>query len=728
MSFLNKKRERKEPLLITIGKIQGENSLEYYYISDSINTGGNNKIKIALNESSNHEPKNEESTVIKKIIIDQAQDIQPKQNNPQINYMPKLEPVKIPEVAKWFNLDDIHDIEKASMPEFFNGKYPSKTPEIYKKYRNFIINLYRQSPNTYLTATACRRYLSGDVNGIMHLHSFLQKWGLINFKLEPKYKPNNNFVTKTLNYKAPIYIDSSTFLIEKDNNSSSNVIGNNNIIITNKGKELRTLYPINKISENIFRSFLIGNKNISNNNPNIINNQNNIISNVNNINNVNNNINVNGVNKISRINFLIKNYRPKCDLCEKLCSMDWYITKGNDFSQLFDQIKEQENNNNNNNLNNNNLNMNNNESNITNNSNKEESENKNTNANNNSNFIISISNNNSMRLDKEKEKELPKNYKSILVCEDCYNHSEDTFPEGLKKEDFEISSIYNIFIKDKLNTKISAIFEEQKWKEEDTQKLLDAFEKYGDANTNEINWDDILNYVNNINPNNEINNNENNENNNSNNKNEIIEINKKTKEDCIMHILQLPIKENYSFKVIPEKENQKIYDNIKFTNGQWNNIPGLTDFNNPMTGMIDLFSIFFKKYLEDDYIKEKEREKEYEKDVIIEESKNIKINKIKKKIYEKYKENKNQIELNEENDEKNVQKKIVETLLFTQMKTLELKLNHFNKFDKNLNFKKTQLKLMENQAVQERIKIMIKNEQFKEQIENSEMKVELSEE
>ena len=723
MSFLNKKRERKEPLLITIGKIQGENSLEYYYISDSINTGGNNKIKIALNESSNHEPKNEESTVIKKIIIDQAQDIQPKQNNPQINYIPKLEPVKIPEVAKWFNLDDIHDIEKASMPEFFNGKYPSKTPEIYKKYRNFIINLYRQSPNTYLTATACRRYLSGDVNGIMHLHSFLQKWGLINFKLEPKYKPNNNFVTKTLNYKAPIYIDSSTFLIEKDNNSSSNVIGNNNIIITNKGKELRTLYPINKISENIFRSFLIGNKNISNNNPNIINNQNNIISNVNNINNVNNNINVNGVNKISRINFLIKNYRPKCDLCEKLCSMDWYITKGNDFSHLFDQIKEQENNNNNNNLN-----MNNNESNITNNSNKEESENKNTNANNNSNFIISISNNNSMRLDKEKEKELPKNYKSILVCEDCYNHSEDTFPEGLKKEDFEISSIYNIFIKDKLNTKISAIFEEQKWKEEDTQKLLDAFEKYGDANTNEINWDDILNYVNNINPNNEINNNENNENNNSNNKNEVIEINKKTKEDCIMHILQLPIKENYSFKVIPEKENQKIYDNIKFTNGQWNNIPGLTDFNNPMTGMIDLFSIFFKKYLEDDYIKEKEREKEYEKDVIIEESKNIKINKIKKKIYEKYKENKNQIELNEENDEKNVQKKIVETLLFTQMKTLELKLNHFNKFDKNLNFKKTQLKLMENQAVQERIKIMIKNEQLKEQIENSEMKVELSEE
>jgi len=717
MSFLNKKRERKsEPLIITIGKLQTENSLEYYYISDSLHQGGN-KIKIALNESSPQEPKNSDSpnspTILQKITIEQPHEVLPKKNNTQ-NFAPKVEPIKVPETASWFNLEEIHEIEKLSLPEFFNGKYPSKTPEIYKKYRNFIIDLYRQNPSIYLTATACRRYLSGDVNGIIHLHDFLQKWGLINFKLDPKYKPNNNFAPKAINYKSPIYIDSSSFLIEKDNNSASNVIGNNNIIITNKGKELRTLYPINKISENVFRSFLIGNKNI-NNNQNIINNNN--ANNNTNVNNTNNNININGVNKISRINFLLKNYRPKCDLCEKLCSMDWYITKGNDFSQLFEQIKEQENNDNNNNSPNN--------ENNNNNINNEDNNNENKNQNNNSNFVISISNNNSMKFDKEKEKS--NNYKSILICEDCYNHAEDTFPEGLKKEDFEISSIYNIFIKDKLNQKISTKLEEEKWKEEETQKLLDAFEKYGDSN--DINWEEILNYVNNTNsdPN------SNNENDNH-NKNEVIELNKKTKEDCIMHILQLPIKENYSFKVIPEKENQKLYDNIKFNNGSWNNIPGLTDFNNPMTGMIDLFSIFFKKYLEDDYIKEKEKEKEYEKDVIIEESKATKMNKIKKKIYEKYKNTgiesiskKEEIELNEENNEKEVQKKIVETLLFTQLKTLELKLNHFNKFDKNLNFKKNQLKLMENQVVQERIKIMIKNEQLKEQIENSAMNVDLDE-
>ena len=99
---------------------------------------------------------------------------------------------------------------------------------------------------------------------------------------------------------------------------------------------------------------------------------------------------------------------------------------------------------------------------------------------------------------------------------------------------------------------------------------------------------------------------------------------------------------------------------------------------------------------------------------------------MKKKIYEQYKGvdggvkyKKEEKELKEgDEDEKEIQKKIVETLLFTQMKTLELKMNYFNSFDKILNFKKSQLKSMENQIVQERIKIAIKNEQLKEQIES----------
>lgn len=49
------------------------------------------------------------------------------------------------------------------------------------EYRNFMIKLYRMNPAVYLSATTCRRHLAGDVNGIIRVHAFLEKWGLINY-------------------------------------------------------------------------------------------------------------------------------------------------------------------------------------------------------------------------------------------------------------------------------------------------------------------------------------------------------------------------------------------------------------------------------------------------------------------------------------------------------------------------------------------------------------------
>lgn len=64
----------------------------------------------------------------------------------------------------WFDPENfenqITDIEEESLPEFFSsGRYPSKTPQVYKEYRNFIIHLYRSNPTIYLSATTCRRHL-----------------------------------------------------------------------------------------------------------------------------------------------------------------------------------------------------------------------------------------------------------------------------------------------------------------------------------------------------------------------------------------------------------------------------------------------------------------------------------------------------------------------------------------------------------------------------------------
>ncbi len=99
-------------------------------------------------------------------------------------------PLVLPSCASWFDLETIHEIEERALPEFFCGKYPSKTPQVYKEYRNFIVKLYRANPNSYLSATTCRRHLAGDVCSIIRIHAFLEHWGLINFSVDPYVKPH----------------------------------------------------------------------------------------------------------------------------------------------------------------------------------------------------------------------------------------------------------------------------------------------------------------------------------------------------------------------------------------------------------------------------------------------------------------------------------------------------------------------------------------------------------
>nr|NVI75775.1 moira [Cucujiformia] len=83
----------------------------------------------------------------------------------------------------------IHEVEKRALPEFFNGRNKSKTPEIYLAYRNFMIDTYRLNPTEYITSTACRRNLAGDVCAIMRVHAFLEQWGLINYQVDTDSRP-----------------------------------------------------------------------------------------------------------------------------------------------------------------------------------------------------------------------------------------------------------------------------------------------------------------------------------------------------------------------------------------------------------------------------------------------------------------------------------------------------------------------------------------------------------
>jgi SWI/SNF related-matrix-associated actin-dependent regulator of chromatin subfamily C len=91
--------------------------------------------------------------------------------------------IVLPSYSTWFDMGSIHDIERKAMAEFFNNRNRSKTPAVYKDYRDFMINTYRLNPVEYLTVTACRRNLAGDVCAIMRVHAFLEQWGLINYQV-----------------------------------------------------------------------------------------------------------------------------------------------------------------------------------------------------------------------------------------------------------------------------------------------------------------------------------------------------------------------------------------------------------------------------------------------------------------------------------------------------------------------------------------------------------------
>ncbi|CAG9832537.1 unnamed protein product [Diabrotica balteata] len=97
--------------------------------------------------------------------------------------------IVIPSYSAWFDHHSIHAVEKRAVPEFFNGKNKSKTPDIYLAYRNFMIDTYRLNPIEYITSTACRRNLAGDVCAIMRVHAFLEQWGLINYQVDTESKP-----------------------------------------------------------------------------------------------------------------------------------------------------------------------------------------------------------------------------------------------------------------------------------------------------------------------------------------------------------------------------------------------------------------------------------------------------------------------------------------------------------------------------------------------------------
>ncbi|KAL8642619.1 MAG: hypothetical protein Q9228_000712 [Teloschistes exilis] len=108
----------------------------------------------------------------------------------QSHLMQQTYSIILPSYSTWFDMHKIHEQERRALPEFFNHRNRSKTEAVYKDYRDFMINTYRLNPAEYLTVTACRRNLAGDVCSIMRVHAFLEQWGLINYQIDPETRPS----------------------------------------------------------------------------------------------------------------------------------------------------------------------------------------------------------------------------------------------------------------------------------------------------------------------------------------------------------------------------------------------------------------------------------------------------------------------------------------------------------------------------------------------------------
>lgn len=84
-----------------------------------------------------------------------------------------------PAYASWFQEDSIHDIEQRAFPELAGE---ARLEPLYRDVRNFMVSAYRTRPDEYLSLTACRRHLPGDVAFLAKVHAFLEQWGLINYR------------------------------------------------------------------------------------------------------------------------------------------------------------------------------------------------------------------------------------------------------------------------------------------------------------------------------------------------------------------------------------------------------------------------------------------------------------------------------------------------------------------------------------------------------------------
>jgi SWIRM domain len=82
--------------------------------------------------------------------------------------------------APWYKKDNISDIERTLLPEWFDCSAQHRTPDSYIKARDQILQMSTQLGNRFITNTLIRRTIPGDAGSLNRLFHFLLSYGFIN--------------------------------------------------------------------------------------------------------------------------------------------------------------------------------------------------------------------------------------------------------------------------------------------------------------------------------------------------------------------------------------------------------------------------------------------------------------------------------------------------------------------------------------------------------------------
>lgn len=78
------------------------------------------------------------------------------------------------------------------MDSFFNGKSEKRTPDIYQKIRNSIMEKFHSDPQTNIESKYLSELDVGDIDARKEVMEFLDHWGLINFHPFPPTASNTS--------------------------------------------------------------------------------------------------------------------------------------------------------------------------------------------------------------------------------------------------------------------------------------------------------------------------------------------------------------------------------------------------------------------------------------------------------------------------------------------------------------------------------------------------------